>query len=229
MAESKTAPPAIYAALVAVGAELAKVGIAKDRQNEAQRFFFRGIDQVMNVVSPILGKNHVLFLIHYYDYPDVDRVTGKGTTLIYAKVRGEFTFMSALDGSSVSVTTFGVAMDSGDKATNKAMSAALKYALLQTFLIPTEAGDDADASSPDDSIAKAPDGLDEWFEDLLLTAEDGTDALRAAWRQAPGGEAWRKYVTTYRLEKWDATKDYAKGVTNNTTDATTTKKRTVKP
>ncbi len=103
------------------GAELAKVGISKDRKNEQQGFRFRGIDDVMNVVSPILAKHDVVFLVHYDDFPDVERVTAKGGTLIYAKVRGVFTFVSAHDGSYVRVTTFGVAMDSGDKATNKAM------------------------------------------------------------------------------------------------------------
>ena len=38
-------------------------------------------------------------------------------------------------------------MDSGDKATNKAMSAAYKYAALQTFCIPTEGDNDADATT----------------------------------------------------------------------------------
>ena len=35
-------------------------------------------------------------------------------------------------------------MDTSDKATNKAMSAAYKYAAFQTFAIPTEADNDAD-------------------------------------------------------------------------------------
>jgi hypothetical protein len=38
-------------------------------------------------------------------------------------------------------------MDSGDKATNKAMSAAYKYAAFQAFSIPTESDNDADAST----------------------------------------------------------------------------------
>ena len=37
-------------------------------------------------------------------------------------------------------------MDSADKATNKAMSAAYKYMAMQTFCIPTEGDNDADAS-----------------------------------------------------------------------------------
>jgi hypothetical protein len=51
------------------------------------------------------------------------------------------------DGSSVTTVITGEAMDSGDKATNKAMSVALKYALLQMFLIPTDDMRDPDATT----------------------------------------------------------------------------------
>ena len=209
----KIAQQHIHQALVAVGAELAKVGISKDRKNEQQNFRFRGIDDVMNVVSPILAKNDVLFLVNYVDYPDVERVTGKGSTLIYSKVKGEFTFVSAKDGSAVSVTTFGVAMDSGDKSCNKAMSAALKYALLQTFLIPTEGNEDADATTPEASVPKPPEGFDEWFAGLRATAADGYDALAAAWRQSP--EPLRNYAMKYRDTEWAQTKKAALAVTND--------------
>ena len=61
-------------------------------------------------------------------------------------VEAEFDFVSADDGSVHTARTFGEAMDSGDKATNKAMSAAYKYACFQTFAIPTEGDNDADAT-----------------------------------------------------------------------------------
>jgi hypothetical protein len=203
--------PHIHRALVAVGGELAKVGISKDRRNEQQNFRFRGIDDVMNVVSPILAKHDVLFLVDYEDYPDTERVTGKGTTLIYTKVKGLFTFTSAQDGSSVSVTTFGVAMDSGDKACNKAMSAALKYALLQTFLIPTESNEDADAITQEPSVPKPPAGFAEWFTEIVAVADDGFDAIREAWRDSP--EELREYAMNFRKTEWDAAKKHATAVT----------------
>ena len=40
-------------------------------------------------------------------------------------------------------------MDSGDKATNKAMAIAMKYALFQVFCIPTEEMKDPDAETPE--------------------------------------------------------------------------------
>jgi hypothetical protein len=201
----------IHQALVDVGGDLSKIGISKDRKNEQQGFRFRGIDDVMNVVSPILAKHRVVFLVDYSDYPDVERVTGKGTTLIYTKVKGVFTFVSAVDSSAVTVTTFGVAMDSGDKACNKAMSAALKYALLQTFLIPTESSEDADATTQEPSIPKPPTGFEEWFTDFQAVAEEGYPALAAAWRGTT--EEYRDYAKTYCLAACDAAKKLANAVT----------------
>jgi ERF superfamily len=193
--------------MVAVQAELAKVGISKDRKNEQQNFRFRGIDDTLNVVCPILASQHVLMTPCYEDYPDVERVTGKGSTLIYSKVKGTFTFTSALDGSAVGVTTFGVAMDSGDKGMNKAMSAALKYALLQTFLVPTESNEDADSTTQEPSVPKPPEGFEDWFTDIVASADNGFDVLRVAWRESR--EEFRNYAMTFRGAEWNAAKKKA--------------------
>lgn len=201
--------PAIYGALVAIGGELARVGITKDRVNPQQNFRFRGVDDVMNTVSPIFAKHGVIFLPTYFDYPDVERTTSKGATLIYTKVRGLFTFVSAEDGSTVTVTTFGVAMDSGDKACNKAMSAALKYALLQTFLIPTEGENDADAATPEPSVAK-PEGFEAWFTDLVEVADHGTAALKRAWENSP--KEMREFARVFRDGPWTEAKKWAGAV-----------------
>jgi hypothetical protein len=67
--------------------------------------------------------------------------------MIYEIQKLKFTFW-AEDGSSVSSIVFGEALDMGDKAGNKCMSIALKYALLQTFMIPTEDMQDPDSVSP---------------------------------------------------------------------------------
>ncbi len=73
--------------------------------------------------------------------------TKAGGTLYYTRLRVAYTFYAA-DGSSVRAVVVGEAMDSGDKSSNKAMSAALKYAMLQIFCVPVEQ-DDADAHSPE--------------------------------------------------------------------------------
>ena len=77
----------------------------------------------------------------------VERQTQKGGTLIYTTLTVEFDFVSAEDGSTHTVRTVGEAMDSADKSSNKAMSAAYKYAAFMAFCIPTEGDNDADATT----------------------------------------------------------------------------------
>jgi hypothetical protein len=84
------------------------------------------------------------------------RATKSGGAMFYVTVEAEFDLVSTADGSSHTARTFGEASDSGDKATNKAMSAAMKYAVLMTFTVPTEGDNDADAATPPDAVATPP-------------------------------------------------------------------------
>ena len=137
----------VYKAINAVQADLSKVGIGKDRVNETQRYKFRGIDEVYNALSPLLAKHGLCILPRCTSRESVERTNKSGTALFYVTVCAEFDFVAAEDGSKHTVTTYGEAMDSGDKATNKAMSAAYKYACMQAFSIPTEGDNDADAQT----------------------------------------------------------------------------------
>lgn len=137
----------VYKAIAAVMADLSKEGISKDKRNQQQGYSFRGIDDVFNALSPLLAKHGLCILPRVLKREQVERQTLKGGALFYTTVEVEFDFVSAEDGSSHTVKTFGEAMDSADKSTNKAMSAAYKYAALQAFAIPTEGDNDADATT----------------------------------------------------------------------------------
>jgi len=138
----------VYKAIAAVQAELAKEGISKSRNNQQQGYKFRGIDDVYNALAPILAKHGLCVLPRCKSREVVERVNQKGTALFYVTVEAEFDFVCAEDGSKHTVgPMYGEAMDSGDKATNKAMSAAYKYAAMQAFAIPTEGDNDADATT----------------------------------------------------------------------------------
>lgn len=137
----------VYEAIAAVTEKLAKEGISKDRKNEAQGYKFRGIDDVYNALAPFLAGAKLCILPSVLERVVVERVNQKGTVLLYVTVKVDFAFVSAEDGSDHHVVTYGEAMDSGDKATNKAMSAAYKYAAMQAFCIPTEGDNDADAQT----------------------------------------------------------------------------------
>ena len=136
----------VYKAINAVQSELSFVGITKDRRNmQGSGYNFRGIDDVYNAIAPLLAKHSLCILPRVLTRECVERASKSGGALFYVTVEVEFDFVSAEDGSKHTVKTFGEAMDSGDKATNKAMSAAYKYAAFQAFSIPTEADNDADA------------------------------------------------------------------------------------
>lgn len=129
---------AVYKAIIGVAKELAEKGISKERENRQQGFMFRGIDQVYNALVPALVHNSLVILPRIVERSVTERVTQKGALLFYVVVKAEFDFVSTEDGSIHTVITYGEAMDSGDKATNKAMSIAYKYAAFQAFCIPTE-------------------------------------------------------------------------------------------
>ena len=135
----------VYKAINAVQAELSVQGIAKNQRNgQGAGYNFRGIDDVLNALSPLLSKHGLCILPRVLTRECVERQSKNGGALFYITVEVEFDFVSSEDGTKHTVKTFGEAMDSGDKATNKAMSAAYKYACFQAFSIPTEAKEDAD-------------------------------------------------------------------------------------
>lgn len=138
----------VYAAINAVQRALSQTGISKDRTNtQGAGYKFRGIDDVYNALAPLLAAHGLCIIPRFIKRECAERVSQKGGALFYVTVDAEFDFVSSEDGSKHTARTFGEAMDSGDKATNKAMSAAFKYAAFQTFAIPTEGTPDADAET----------------------------------------------------------------------------------
>lgn len=140
----------VYKAIAAVQGELAKVGIAKTRKNkQGEGYMFRGIDDVYAALSPLLSQHGLCVIPRVIERISVERQSSRGNPLFYVTVHAEFDFVSSEDGSKHTAATYGEAMDSGDKATNKAMSAAYKYAAFMTFAIPTEGDNDADGTTHD--------------------------------------------------------------------------------
>lgn len=139
----------IHKQLVEVTRKIATEGIGKTRKNAQQGYNFRGIDEVMNAFSPILADAGIYVHPRYTERDVSERTTKSGGVLFYVTVKGEFDFVNE-EGEKATVGPFyGEAMDSADKATNKAMAVAFKYAMFQTFCVPLEGvtGGDADATT----------------------------------------------------------------------------------
>jgi hypothetical protein len=138
----------VYKAIAAVQGELAKVGISKDRRNtQGTGYNFRGIDDVYAALAPLLAKNGLCVIPRMTERSMIERTTKNGGAIFYTTVKAEFDFVAVADGSKHTACTYGEAMDTSDKSTNKAMSAAYKYAAFLTFAIPTDGDNDADAAT----------------------------------------------------------------------------------
>ena len=182
----------VYEAIAKVQGELAKTGISKNRRNkQGEGYMFRGIDDVYAALSPLLAANGLCIIPRVISRDIAERQSSRGNPLFYVTVHAEFDFVSAEDGSKHTAATFGEAMDSGDKATNKAMSAAYKYAAFMTFAIPTEGDNDADATTHDvaprggegqskeSAVSPHPDAIKAAVE--LLGKAPNLPALQAEW------------------------------------------------
>ena len=175
----------VYKAINKVQAALSHTGISKDRKNtQGSGYMFRGIDDVYNAIAPLLAEHGLCILPRVLSRQCEERTSKSGGALFYVTVEAEFDFVCAEDGSKHTVKTFGEAMDSGDKATNKAMSAAYKYAALQAFSIPTSGDNDAD-SVTHEVAAKMPDSmLADWLIYINDSSSVGELKTRAAEAEA---------------------------------------------
>ena len=152
-------------------------GVPKDGWNPGQSFAFRSIETTTKIVHDALVKHQVIILPEVLEVQRSERTTAKGSIMRFAEVLVRYRF-AAEDGSSVEVVSAGEAADTGDKATSKALSMALKYALFQTFLIPT--GDpDPDSETAEEHVS----GLIDvgTAKQELLNALVDVDIAKAVW------------------------------------------------
>ena len=139
-----------------IGQAMRKIGaIGKTSKNTQQNYAFRGIDAVYNALNPVMSELGLFVCPEILDHRREERVSEKTyngqttqTLLKYSILTIKYTIY-APDGSNVSCVVVGEGMDSGDKASNKAMSVALKYACFQLFMIPTQEMVDSDSESPE--------------------------------------------------------------------------------
>ena len=177
-------PGKIYSAIIAVMQDVGAIG--KNKTNQSQGFKYRGVDDVMNALSPAFIKHKVFAVPEVIDQSRSERKTANGGTLTYSVCRMKYTFY-AEDGSNVSVTVIGEGMDSGDKASNKAMAVAFKYACFQLFCIPTEEMVDPDSQSP------------QWDAERITKAQM-TEIKK---RIKETGVDYKDFLITYRIQGLD--------------------------
>jgi hypothetical protein len=123
---------------------IGKIGaIPKNQKNAEQNYMFRGIDDFMNACNKVFSEIGIFCIPEVLEDKEIFGTTKNGTQYKEVLLKMKYTFYAS-DGSSVSATVKGEARDYGDKATNKALSAAMKYALMQVFCITTKDNADSD-------------------------------------------------------------------------------------
>jgi hypothetical protein len=158
----------VYRAINAVAADLAKAGIPKTHSNED--YHYRSIDDVLNRLAPLLAKHRLCVLPRVLHRAASQRRGDQGASVTMVELKVAFDFVSADDGSRHSIKVFAEALDSGDKATAKAMAAAFKTAMIQSLCIPVPGNDDADRQTPKLARVHGPEpvqGWPQWAADVI--------------------------------------------------------------
>lgn len=179
---------AIQQLLVEVKRDVGAVG--KGERNAQQGFNFRGIDAVINAVAPALIDAGIVVVpnVKSYDFGSVE-VGSKRTPMGHARVVVKYTFIGP-EGDKITCSAPGEAMDSGDKATAKAMSVAYRTALLQALSLPTT-DVDPDASTYQRTDTGALGVAVSRVQAAWMASHDGTldmAALAADYGQRYGGD-----------------------------------------
>lgn len=199
--------------------EIGKTGIAKDRKNQQQGYNFRGIDDVYNELNSLLSKHSLIMLPSVVSSERDERQTKSGGALFYTRLTVDFKLVSAEDGSSDTIRTVGEAMDSADKSSNKAQSAAYKYAAMMVFCIPTEGDNDADQQTHEvaprnqatsdkpkpASAAQQKRSLEEIERELLDCATVmAVDKCAKAWQLVAHRDGWSRDYISMAADKFNA-------------------------
>lgn len=184
----------VYQAINAVAAELAERGIAKRHRNEEAKYDYRSIDDVLAALAPLLSRHKLCVLPRVLDR----EATRPARDASHVAVRAAFDLVSAHDGSCHTIESYGEALDEGDKATAKAISAAYKAAMLQAFCIPV-GHEDSDAGKLNVdrtshnrlAVPEPPEGWEAWVGEVIDVANscdsvEALDRLRNSRRQLLG-------------------------------------------
>lgn len=168
-----------------MSANIGEVG--KDKKNKDQNFMYRSIDAIMTAVHASFAEQKIVITNRHVEGRTQTRKTRSGSNMYYKEKEHTFTFWY-IDGSSLETTVTGTSQDMGDKADNKCLSIALKYALTTLLLVPL-ATDDPDKNSED-------------------TMNPPAEKPSTAKQQAAIKAAWKKYRavfvennTDYKIEQ----------------------------
>jgi hypothetical protein len=129
-------------------------GVEKSGVNQFHRYKYASDADILWTLKPLLAEHGLAFILVGYVVEAIAEVktkNGGAERLIDLRVTYRLAHKS---GEWMDVTAPGSGQDPGDKAHYKAMTGALKYALRQSFAIPTGDDPEADAQPKRESAAE---------------------------------------------------------------------------
>ena len=120
--------------------ELVEGGISKDSKQKFQNYDYRGVDQVLGVISALHVKYGInVKVADIRDFKMEQRVDGKGKPVTHMTALYEWGFVNTDDGEDVDYCfSIGEGMDTGDKSSGKMQSYAYKNMMFYRYEIPVQ-------------------------------------------------------------------------------------------
>lgn len=130
----------IFTAIIAV---MSQIGYVKKQRSPNLNYSFAGEAALIAALRPDMVEQGIFMTVSKIsNVVQREYTTAKGTAMVNVSLVLTLKFYHAPSGTFIEVEAAGEGSDTGDKATAKAMTAAYKYALRETFCI--ETGDDPD-------------------------------------------------------------------------------------
>ncbi len=127
----------------AINKVMQEVGYVQKEKAGGLPYSFAGESALIKALRPPMVENGLyMYLSEILNLNSEVFTNKKGTVMNRVILTAKIKFQHAPSQTSIDVVEAGEGMDAGDKATNKALTSAYKYALRQTFCI--ETGDDPD-------------------------------------------------------------------------------------
>jgi ERF superfamily len=153
--------------------------IQKRGYNERHNYNYVAAADIAGTIGDILAELGVVVIPRLESITYEPHAPGRPDAVRVARVIMAYTFTDEDSGEEITARVAGEGLDSGDKASYKAMTGALKYALLQSFLLAT--GDDPEDERTDFRSASGSGhliGTEQIRELQALIEETGTDLER---------------------------------------------------
>jgi len=140
--------PAIYAAILGVMNDVQGVGKHGQMDPAARmgNYRYQRYDDLKRELGAAF-RTHGVFLQSTTTNMANERI-GEGGRMSRVVLSVTYRFTSLVDGSELAFDSHGESIDKSDKATGKAMTMALKTALIQAFMLAAEDIEDPDATRP---------------------------------------------------------------------------------